>query len=101
MLNTGEEVGICAINVTECLAGARPQERPGWEEVFRTLRYWPIQRADAALAGTWGYDFARRGRALTTGDLLIAAVARRLRAVVVTDNVKDFPMEDIVVQSLR
>jgi len=33
-------------------------------------------------------------------DTLIAAVARRVGATVVTDNAKDFPMDDIQVMSI-
>jgi predicted nucleic acid-binding protein len=100
VLNTDEEVGVCAVNIAECYAGCLPGERPGWAEIFNRLAYWPETRRDAALAGIWKYDYARRGIQLHIPDLLIAAVAQRVGAVVVTANAKDFPMDDVRVLQL-
>ena len=100
MLNSAEEVGCCPITIAECLAGATPTERAGWREFFASFAFWPILPDDAIQAGTWRYDFARRGLQLKLDDLLIAAVARRLDAIVVTENVKDFPMDGVRVVSL-
>jgi predicted nucleic acid-binding protein len=97
MLNGGETVGVCAVVIAECYSGARPLERPGWEEIFAALNFWETTPDDAVLAGTWRYDFARRGVQLTTTDLLIASVARRVGAVVVTSNARHFPMPDVQV----
>jgi predicted nucleic acid-binding protein len=96
MLNSREVVGACAVTVAECFAGAHLAERPGWGEVFGRLEYWDITIEDAARSGVYRYDFARRGLALKLGDTLIAALAHRLGATVATANVRDFPMQDIV-----
>jgi predicted nucleic acid-binding protein len=54
----------------------------------------------ARRAGKYRYDLARRGVQISATDALIAAVARDRAAVLVTRNVRDFPMADIHVLSL-
>jgi len=46
-------------------------------------------------AGQDRYSFARRGRTLSITDMLVAATAREHQAILVTGNVKDYPMTDI------
>lgn len=41
------------------------------------------------------------GRTLPVSDCLLAAVAREQQAIVLTSNIKDFPMKDVRVMSLR
>jgi predicted nucleic acid-binding protein len=100
MLNSDEQVGACAITVGECLSGAHRAERSGWLEIFERLEYWHLTPADAVQAGIWRYEFRRSGVQLTIPDTLIAALAQRTASIVVTDNLRDFPMDDVVVQSL-
>ena len=100
MLNGGETVGTCEIVIGECLSGAQPVERRGWREIFGALRLWSVTPEDAIQAGIWRYDFARRGIQLSMTDTIIAAVALRVGATVVTDNLKDFPMPELAVMSL-
>jgi predicted nucleic acid-binding protein len=100
MINGGEEIGACAITVAECYAGATPPERPGWQEVFAALAFWEITTGDAALAGTWRHELARRGRTATLPDCLIAAVALRVGATVVTSNARDFAFPGVAVIDL-
>jgi tRNA(fMet)-specific endonuclease VapC len=101
MLNSGEEVGACPVTIAEVYAGAPPREFPGWKEIFDTLVYWDVTREDAVQSGIYRYDWARRGFQLKLGDTLIAAVAKRVGATVVTENLKDFPMDDFPVIPLR
>jgi predicted nucleic acid-binding protein len=90
-----EDVGVCPINVAEFYAGLAPAMMPVWDTFFARLAYWPISREAAARAGQWRYAFARRGQPLSTTDTLIAAVALEQGAVVVTSNVRDYPMEGV------
>lgn len=64
------------------------------------LRYWPTRYGDAVQAGEYRHTYARKGLQLSVSDTLIAAVARRVRATVITENLKDFPMDDIAAISL-
>lgn len=90
-------VAVCAVTVGEFYAGLdgdRPQEAL---EFVTSLPYWDISRTAAMHAGQDRYTFARQGKDLSISAALIAAAAREHHAIVVTSNVKDFPMTDIAV----
>src|SRR5215213_306780 len=88
----GEEVGVCPVTISKLFAGLPPTAHETWHDFVDALRFWPISRSASVQAGIWRYEFARRGMQLTTADTLVAAVAREAEAVVVTGNVRDYPM---------
>jgi predicted nucleic acid-binding protein len=93
-------VGVCPVTVAEFHAGLRPERRPEWGRFFVDLVLWSVDHEDGVRAGTFRYTWARRGRPLQTTDTLIAAVARRVGATVITENLKDFPMPEVRAVSL-
>ncbi len=101
MIESGDEVGVCAVVVTEYYAGLAREERPKWDDFFGALGFWEATREAARQAGVWRYEFARKGTQLSTADLLVAAVASQREAVIVTDNVKDYPMDEVNILPLR
>lgn len=101
LIEGGDELGVCAINIAEFYSGIPPESRSLWDEFFAALGYWIITREAAADAGMDRYGLARGGQLITTADSLIAAVAKEQHAIVLTSNTKDFPVEGVVVQSLR
>lgn len=101
MIEGGDELGVCSIQVAEFWGGLPPAEGARWRAFMDNLRYWDILRETAEQAGKYRHDFARRGQAISIADALIAAVARQENAAIVTDNAKDFPMEDVAVLALR
>lgn len=101
LINDGNEFGVCAIQFTEFYAGVAPEHPRVWDEFMASLAYWPIERSAAMHAAQYRYEFARRGRTMSTTDALIAAVAWERVAVLITDNIKDFPMSDILLLPLR
>jgi len=94
-IDGGDDVGLCAINVAEFFAGLPPPERVLWDQFLGALQFWNITTAAASQAGIWRYEFARQGVTLTTADTLVAAVAREWQAVLVTNNLKDYPMSGL------
>ena len=88
-----DELGVTAVTVAEFYAGLTPQQLPTWDAFVELLDYWPLTRAAARQAGRWRYEFARRGQSLPTTDTLQAAVALEQHAVIVTNNVRDYPMD--------
>lgn len=96
-----DEVGVCAVVIAEFYAGLMVNERAKWNEFFDALRFWEETREAAEQAGIWKYEFARRGVSLSITDLLIAAVAKQRDAIVVTSNIKDYPMQEIRLLSVR
>lgn len=99
MINT-EDVGICAINAAEFFTGLPVEKRKEWEEFFSSLLYWNISQKAATQAGCFRYDFQKKGKQLTTTDTLIAAVAIQEDAIIVTNNVKDYPMKAVTLLHL-
>lgn len=95
MMGSEEEVGVCAINIAEFFTGLPVAKRREWVEFFDALAFWDITKEAAFQAGYFRYDFLRKGKSLTTADTLVAAVAKQEDAVIITNNVKDYPMKEV------
>jgi predicted nucleic acid-binding protein len=101
-LRQPNQIGVCAVTVAEFFAGILPAERLRWDTFVAELTYWVATREIAQQAGTFRYEYLRRGRTIQIPDALIAATAMAVEAVVVTNNAKDFPMPEIkTIQLLR
>jgi predicted nucleic acid-binding protein len=101
LVAAGNELGICAVTAAEFFAGVPPAEHPVWEAPLTEFAYWDISPEAAVRAGAFQYLLARRGRKLHTPDALVAGLAAAIGATVLTDNAKDFPVPDVVVESVR
>ena len=101
MIDDGDELGVCAVNLAEFFAGIAPPDRPYWHQVFTTLVYWDISAAAAERAGQFRYDYARQGQALAITDCLLAAVSLEHGAVLVTNNARHYPIAGLQLLSLR
>ena len=95
------EVGVCAINVAEFYTGLPLEKRKAWEEFFNSLLYWNINLETAKLAGCFRSNFAKKGQPLTTTDTLVAATAKQEEATLVTSNIKDYPMKEVVLLQIN
>jgi predicted nucleic acid-binding protein len=91
-----ETLASCAISIAEFYSGLPAPEREIWDEFTASLAYWPISIDAAMRAGQDRYRYARQGKAIAMTDALIAAVAREHHAILVTRNVKHFPMDDLM-----
>ena len=101
-LADGHILGTSCVTVAEIERGLRASERKAVKALFDRLAFFGTTREAATRAGRYQADWARRGRTIHTPDALIAGTARAHGAVVVTDNLNDFPMTDIrVVPSPR
>ncbi len=89
----GEDLGVSPISITEFYAGLTPVEHPDWDEFFASLTFYPISYEASIQAGKWRASFRAQGIQLSTTDTLIAAVASEAGAIVLTSNVKHFPMQ--------
>lgn len=95
LLRDGNVLGCCPINVTEIYAGLRPKEEAATQEFLASLQYYPITYPAARLAGELKRDQRQKGTTLNLGDVMIAAVAIHDQLTLLTDNVKDFPMDSL------
>lgn len=95
LAQAGNELGTCSIGVAELYSGLSDKHRAIAEKLIDSLEYWETTRETAKLAGSYRFDFARKGVALTTTDALVAAVAVKHGAVLVTANTKHYPMKEV------
>lgn len=100
LLGEGHRLGICCVNIAEVERGLRPPERKRARELIERLEYLETTREAARRAGRYQADLQRRGRTLHTADAIVAGTARAHGAVLVTDNLSDFPMADLTIQGL-
>ena len=95
LVQQGNVLACCPINVTEIYAGMRPKEELQTTGFLTSLDYYPITFPVARLAGELKRDFGKKGRTLSVTDSLIAAVAIQYQLALITDNIKDFPMKEL------
>jgi len=76
MIDAGDELGVCAINVAEFYSGLPAERRDVWRNFLMALPYWEIAHETAENAGVQRYSLARAGRNVSTTDALVASVAR-------------------------
>ena len=94
----GDVPATTAINVDEIVRGLRAGEEQAARSLFDGLAVLPIGRRAGWRAGEWRRDFAARGTTLFQADCLVAGAAWVHKAVLVTGNPKDFPMDDVTVE---
>jgi len=95
LVASGGILGVCAISVAEFLAGVPVPQRGRWERWIADFEYWDISREAAVLAGVFRFDLARQGRTLQIPDVLMAATAVVTGSILVTNNIKDYPMPNL------
>ena len=100
LVEQGNVLACCPINVTEVYAGMRPKEEAQTTRFLSSLDYYPITFPVARLAGELKREFGKRGATLSVTDTLIAAVAIQYQISLITDNTKDFPMTDLQIYPL-
>jgi predicted nucleic acid-binding protein len=100
LLAGNHSLGTSCVNVAEVERGTRPKERKAVTALLTRLRFLETTREAAVRAGRYQAEFERRGRTIHTADALIAGTARAHGAILLTDNVGDFPMRDFTVEPL-
>lgn len=94
LLGAGHSLGTTCVNIAEVERGLRPRERNRVQALLDRLDFFVTTREAAKRAGRYQAEWARRGRTIHT-DALVAGTARAHGAVVMTDNLDDFPMRDV------
>ena len=69
--------------------------------LFARLVVHDVTSAIAAVGGLLKNEWAAKGRILSITDMPIAATAIMHKCVLVTDNVKDFPMSEVRLYPLK
>lgn len=92
---TGEQLAVSVVTVTELLSGMRPGEEVQTEQLLAVFSILPVDEIVGRQAAVYLRLF-RRTHQIDFGDALIAATARLHGATLYTRNVKHYPMTDIV-----
>ena len=100
LLHRGNLLACCPINVTEVYAGMRPAEEAYTQAFLVTLQYYPVTWPVARLAGLLKRDHAKKGITLATTDATIEAVALHHELSLITDNLKHYPMPELLIHPL-
>src|ERR1700684_2119999 len=79
LVEAGNTLQTSALNVAEVFAGMRPAEEARTKELLNALDCHEISASVAEVAGKLQNAWARKGRTLTLGDTLVAAVALEQR----------------------
>ncbi len=95
LMQDGHRLAVCAIGLTEFYTGVRPESRVEADRLVAQFDYLDITAEIAVEAGRYRYEFARQGITLSAADTITAAVAIANGAILVTANVRDFPMQDL------
>ena len=87
-----ERSNISSITVTELFAGCRESELERTELLISKLAVIPIGKHIAKQAGKIIYHFSKRGKTIHREDAIIGVTAQFYHFVLITQNIKDFPM---------
>lgn len=101
LIEGGDELGVSPVNVAEFYAGLAPEDYPVWDRFFESLRFWPVSPQAARRAGSFRYEWRRKGVSISGADALVAAVAEERQATILTDDTSGFPMVEVRTESLR
>lgn len=95
LVRDGHILATSAINVAEVFAGMRPGEEAETEALLDLLDCHEITEDTGRIAGRLRNSWARKGKTLTLADTVVAAIALGKSCVLMTDNIKHFPMKEL------
>jgi predicted nucleic acid-binding protein len=95
LVQAGHTLATTALNVAEVYAGMRPDEAQRTETLLGVLDCYELTGTSGRRAGALKQQWARKGRTLALEDMIVAAIALERECVLMTDNRKDFPMEEL------
>ena len=94
----GHSLCTSCVNIAEIERGIQPKERKATEALLDRFEYLPTTKEAAFRAGRYQREWQQKGRTIHLADAVVAGTARVHGAVLITDNVDDFPMRDIRVR---
>lgn len=95
LISGGNLLHSCEMTIAETFSGMRENERVMTEEFLNSLHYISTPRSTAQKAGEFRRHYRSKGKQLTLADALIAAIATDNNLVLLTDNIKDYPMPEL------
>jgi predicted nucleic acid-binding protein len=95
LLQLGHTMATSALNIAEVYAGMRPDEAQKTEALLSALDCYELTGTSARHAGALKQQWAKKGRTLALADMIVAAIALQRGCTLMTDNRKDFPMQEL------
>jgi predicted nucleic acid-binding protein len=95
LLAQGNTFNCCSINIAEVYAGMLPKEKIRTQALLDSLYCYEITKNIAIHAGTLKREWSQRGVTLSIADTIVAAVALAHNLVLMTDNIKHYPMAEL------
>jgi predicted nucleic acid-binding protein len=95
LVQAGHTLSTTALNIAEVYAGMRPDEAQRTEALLSVVDCYDLTGTSGRRAGALKQQWARKGRTLTLADMIVAAIALQRGCTLMTDNRKDFPMEEL------
>lgn len=90
-----EAPAVSVLTVVEVKIGVKDAQVAKVDKFFNALKIIPVTEETAKLAIEFIRSFAKLGKILHLVDVCIAATAISNALILVTDNKKDYPMEDL------
>jgi predicted nucleic acid-binding protein len=95
LVQAGYTLATSAQNIAEVYAGMRPDEAQRTEALLSVLDCYNLTGTSGRRAGALKQQWARKGHTLTLADMMVAVIALERGCTLMTDNLKDFPMEEL------
>lgn len=100
LVSMGHELTTSVICVAEVYASLRPGEEIRAQLFLRDLSCYPVTDRIAVRAGVIKCERSRTGKTLSMTDMFIASTALEYNFSFMTDNLKDFPIEELKIYPL-
>ena len=90
------ELAVSALTITEVTSGwDKEKEKIYLPRLYRLFSVENTTQKISESAGRWRYDFMKKGVTLEVVDMTIAATAYLNNYILVTGNIKDYPMKEV------
>ena len=100
IVRAGHSLATSTLNVAEIYTGMRPHEEARTEALLEGLECFELTSTAARFAGRLKNAWARKGRTLSLADAIVASIAVERGCSLLTDNRKDFPMNEVALYPL-
>ncbi|MEW6409203.1 MAG: type II toxin-antitoxin system VapC family toxin [Nitrospirota bacterium] len=87
------------VSIVEVYTGMKDKEKADTDEFLNSLECYEIDREIAKLAGELKREYSKKGITISTPDVLISAIAIKRNLILVTNNVRHFPVEGLMIYS--
>jgi predicted nucleic acid-binding protein len=100
LVEAGDTLACSVVTLTEIYAGVRPKEMALTQQFLDAMEHYQLDSRLARHAGLLKNEWSTQAQTLGVVDLIIAATALAHNLVLMTDNRKDFPMEQLALYPL-